>query len=88
MGSREDYTLPDLHRRSKFFKEYSAFIKPVIAVQDGNYEVTNPKTGKQVTVKEIYEFGKNEIGLDYNFLRTQELFYQVSDSFFISHFKN
>jgi hypothetical protein len=59
----------------KFLKEYSKDIITGLAVQDGNYEEINPKTGKQVTIEEIYNFGKNYIGLNYIFWCTQEPYY-------------
>jgi hypothetical protein len=46
-----------------------------VAVQHGNYEVINPKTGKQVTVPEILDFGKNYLRLNYIFWCTEEPYY-------------
>jgi hypothetical protein len=46
-----------------------------VAVQNGNYEVINPKTGKQVTLIEILDFAQNFLRLDYVFWCTQEPFY-------------
>jgi hypothetical protein len=46
-----------------------------VAVQEGNYEVVNPKTGKQVTVPEILDFAKNYLRLDYVFWCTEEPYY-------------
>ena len=46
-----------------------------VAVQHGNYEVNNPKTGKQVTVPEILDFGKNYLKLNYIFWCTEEPYY-------------
>lgn len=46
-----------------------------LAVQDGDYEHENPKTGKRVTVPEIVEFAKEYLGADYVFWCTQEPFY-------------
>lgn len=56
-------------------KECTRIVPTGIAVQDGNYEHINPKTGKQVTVAEIYEFGKNYLSLSYIFWCTQEPYY-------------
>lgn len=46
-----------------------------VAVQEGNYDVINPKTGKQVTVPEILDFAKNYLRLDYVFWCTEEPYY-------------
>ena len=59
----------------KFLKMYADSIVTGIAVQDGNLEEINPRSGKKVTVSEIYEFGHTYLGLDYIFWCTQEPFY-------------
>jgi hypothetical protein len=46
-----------------------------IAVQDGNYEHINPRTGKQVTIAELLRFGTEYVKADYIFWCTQEPFY-------------
>ena len=46
-----------------------------IAVQDGNYQHVNPKTGKQVTVPELIGFTTDYLKVDYIFWCTQEPFY-------------
>jgi hypothetical protein len=54
----------------------SAQIVPIgIAVQDGNYEHINPKTGKQITIAELKEFATDYLKVDYIFWCTQEPFY-------------
>ena len=69
------YKPAQMNHSYKFLKEYSDAIITGVAVQDGNYEEINPKTGKRVTVEEIYDFGQNYIGLDYIFWCTQEPYY-------------
>jgi hypothetical protein len=59
----------------KLLKEYAGEIVSGVAVQDGNYEEINPKTGKRVTVNEIYDFANNYLGLDYIYWCTQEPYY-------------
>lgn len=59
----------------KFLREYTNSITSGVAVQDGNYEEMNPKTGKRVTVREIYDFANEYLGLDYIFWCTQEPYY-------------
>jgi competence protein ComGF len=46
-----------------------------VAVQDGNYSVDNPKTGKQVTINEILDFARNYLKLNYIFWCTEEPYY-------------
>ena len=35
-----------------------------LAVQDGDYQHVNPKTGQQVTIAEVIDFGKEYLGVD------------------------
>jgi hypothetical protein len=51
------------------------FITTGMAVQEGNYDIVNPQTGKQVTVPEILDFTENYLKLDYIFWCTQEPYY-------------
>ncbi len=46
-----------------------------VAVQHGNYDIINPKTGKQVTVPEILDFAENYLRLNYIFWFIQEPYY-------------
>ena len=46
-----------------------------IAVQDGNYEHVNPKTGKRVTITELIEFASDYLKADYIFWCTEEPHY-------------
>ena len=69
------YKKAQMDHSYKFLKEFSDDIKTGIAVQWGNYEEINPKTGKQVTIDEIYNFGNYEIGLNYIYWCTQEPYY-------------
>jgi hypothetical protein len=56
-------------------REFAGSIPTGIAVQDGNYEHKNPKTGRQVTIGELIGFGTDYLGVDYIFWCTQEPFY-------------
>jgi hypothetical protein len=56
-------------------REYTGRIPTGIAVQDGNYEHTNPKTGREVTVAELCEFGTEYLQVQYIFWCTQEPYY-------------
>lgn len=46
-----------------------------VAVQDGDYNPENLKTGKPVTISEIIEFGREYLGVDYIFWCTEEPYY-------------
>jgi len=46
-----------------------------IAVQDGNYEHQNPKTGRQVTIADLVGFATDYLKVDYVFWCTQEPYY-------------
>jgi len=46
-----------------------------IAVQEGNYESKNPKTGKPMSVAELMAFAQDYLKVDYLFWGTQEPFY-------------
>ncbi len=56
-------------------REFAGEVPSGIAVQDGNYEHLNPKTGKQVTVPELVEFATQYLRVKYIFWCTQEPYY-------------
>ncbi|HWW01473.1 MAG TPA: hypothetical protein VNZ64_17380 [Candidatus Acidoferrum sp.] len=56
-------------------QESSGAIPTGIAVQDGNYEYRNPRTGQRVTVPELVEFASRYLGVNYIFWCTQEPYY-------------
>lgn len=74
---------PDIKVFKKFQMENSyplirniAGIVPTgMAVQDGNYDVINPKTDKKVTIQEILDFAQNYLKLNYVFWCTEEPYY-------------
>lgn len=74
---------PDLlpYKRGRMGSSYSlireiADAVPVgIAVQDGNYEHINPKTGKRVTITEQIEVAKEYLKADYIFWCTEEPYF-------------
>ena len=54
----------------------AAGIVPIgIAVQDGNFEDVNPKTGKSATISELIKFATEYLSADYLFWGTQEPYY-------------
>jgi hypothetical protein len=56
-------------------QEYAGAVPSAIAVQEGNYEYRNPKTGQQVTVPELVEFATEYLRVNYIFWCTQEPYY-------------
>lgn len=74
---------PDLlpHRRGQMNHAYkgireSAGVVPTgIAVQEGNYSYTNPKTGARMTVPELVTFARD-------FLKVDDLFWYPEEPYF------
>jgi hypothetical protein len=56
-------------------QESSGAVPSGIAVQDGNYEHRNPKTGQQVTIPELIAFATEYLHVQYIFWCTQEPYY-------------
>lgn len=74
---------PDLlpYRPGQLYSSYplireAAGIVPIgIAVQDGNFEDVNPRTGQRVTISELVGFATDYLKVDYIFWGTQEPYY-------------
>lgn len=58
-----------------FFKEYPSSLAKGMAVQDGNLEQLNPRTGKKNTVADILDFSQSYLGLDYIFWVEEEPYF-------------
>ena len=56
-------------------REAAGSVPTGIAVQEGNYQYTNPKTGQSITIPELVEFATEYLEVDYIFWCTQEPFY-------------
>jgi hypothetical protein len=56
-------------------REIGGSVPTGIAVQWGNYEHRNPRTGQRVTIPELLEFADDYLKVDYVFWSTQEPFY-------------
>ena len=56
-------------------KDVTDIVKVGMAVQDGNYEHVNPKTGKRVTIAEIITFATEYLKADYIYWCMQEPYY-------------
>lgn len=59
----------------QLIREVSGDVKVGIAVQDGNYDHVNPKTGKRVTIAELIAFATDYLKADYIFWCTEEPYY-------------
>ena len=76
---------PDLlpHRRGQLNHSYplirdaSAVVTTGIAVQDGNYAETDPRTGKPLTIPELIRFATEYLKVDYVFWCTEEPYYSA-----------
>jgi len=69
------YRKGQMNHSYKFIGESDGIVPTGIAVQWGNYEHINPKTGEQVTIPELLEFGREYLKIDYIFWCTQEPYY-------------
>jgi hypothetical protein len=56
-------------------KECSGKIPTGVAVQEGNYQHKNPKSGRPVSISELIKFATEYLHVDYIFWCTQEPFY-------------
>ena len=56
-------------------REIAGNVPTGIAVQDGNYDLPNPKTGKPVTLEQLMAFAQDYLHVDYVFWCTEEPFY-------------
>lgn len=82
------YKKAQMNHSYRFLKAYAEQLTTGMAVQWGNYEEINPKTGKQVTVAEIYQFAKEVIDADYIFWCTQEPYYSRQLPSFLKSLQN
>ena len=64
-----------MHHAYPLIRDAAGMVATGIAVQDGNYEDVDPKTGKRVTVPELLEFATEYLKVDYVFWCTQEPYY-------------
>jgi hypothetical protein len=56
-------------------RQYSGRVPTGIAVQEGNYEEKNPKTGQRYSVAELLRFAQEYLKVTYVFWGTQEPYY-------------
>ncbi len=62
----------------KFLRMGRDSIPCALAVQWGNFDYVNPKTGRRVTIEEMIAFAGTELGVDYIFWGTQEPYYSTA----------
>jgi len=58
-------------------REAAGIVPTGIAVQDGNLEAVNPKTGKKVDAAELMKFATEYLKVDYVFWGTEEPYYSA-----------
>jgi len=68
------YRQPQLHHTYAMLQEFRG-ASSGIAVQWGNYEEVNPRTGLRVTVHELVDFATNVLNVTYMFWEPQEPFF-------------
>src|SRR6185369_8224465 len=64
-----------MHHAYPLLRQYSGRVPTGIAVQEGNYEEKNPKTGQRFTVAELLRFAQAYLQVNYIFWGTQEPYY-------------
>jgi hypothetical protein len=69
------YKPGQMHHSYPLIRACHGYIPTGIAVQEGNYDATNPKLGRPMTIAELIGFAKDYLRVDYVFWCTQEPFY-------------
>ena len=66
-------------------RQFAGSVPTGIAVQDGNFEDKNPKTGRSGTITELLDFAAQYLKVDYIFWGTQEPYYSQKVIPFLAH---
>jgi len=69
------YRRGQLNHAYPLIRDASGVVPTGIAVQDGNYEDPNPRTGKPATVPELLKFATEYLKVDYIFWCTEDPYY-------------
>jgi hypothetical protein len=69
------YKKGQMNNGYKFIRQCKGLVPSGIAVQDGNYEYTNPRTKRRVTIRELMQFANDSLRVDYVFWCTEEPYY-------------
>jgi hypothetical protein len=70
------YKRGQMNNSYNLIKESYGKVPTSLAVEDGNYKYINPKTNKQITTEEIYDFAKNYLNLTYIFWGTEKPYFK------------
>jgi hypothetical protein len=69
------YKKGQMNNGYRFLRECKGLVPSGIAVQDGNYDYVNPQTKLRVTIRELIQFAKDSLRVDYVFWCTEEPYY-------------
>jgi hypothetical protein len=69
------YRPGQMHHSYPLIRACHGSIPTGIAVQEGNYETKDPKTGRPMTISELLAFATDYLKVDYIFWSTQEPYY-------------
>ncbi len=69
------YKAPQMNHSYPLMRANSGVIPTALAVQEGDYLVKDPRTGRLLSVDDIYRFGATYLGLSYIFWCTEEPYY-------------
>jgi hypothetical protein len=69
------YKKGQMNNGYRFLRECKGLVPSGIAVQDGNYDSVNPHTKLRVTIRELIEFARDSLRVDYVFWCTEEPYY-------------
>ena len=69
----------------ELIKDAAGIVPVGVAVQDGNYEHVNPKTGRRVTIAEQIQFATEYLKADYIFWCTEEPYYSTELVPYLGH---
>ena len=86
---------PDLfpYKKEQMFNSYQYIkqsyhkVPTALAVQDGNYDYTNPKTNQPVKAADIYYFAQNYLQLTYIFWGTEQPYFNQKTLPFLKSIK-
>ena len=87
---------PDLfpYKKEQMFNSYQYIkqsyhkVPTALAVQDGNYDYTNPKTNQPVKAADIYYFAQNYLQLTYIFWGTEQPYFNQETLPFLKSIKH
>lgn len=69
------YKKEQMQNSYQYIKQSYNKVPTALAVQDGNYEYTNPKTNQAIKASDIYDFAQNYLRLTYIFWGTEQPYF-------------